>query len=72
MINHLTCDAFTDPLICLYLVCFRYRSGGGKSQNQNDLTAEELRSFVQQLDNLPCNIRQGPLLKVKIKSSKDL
>eukprot|EP00066_Takifugu_rubripes_P023147 XP_011612413.1 PREDICTED: lysine-specific demethylase 5B [Takifugu rubripes] len=41
----------------------RYRSGGGKSQNQNDLTAEELRSFVQQLDNLPCNIRQGPLLK---------
>lgn len=43
---------------------FRYRSGGGKSQNQNELTAEELRSFVQQLDNLPCNIRQGPLLKV--------
>uniref|UniRef100_A0A3Q3AZ20 [histone H3]-trimethyl-L-lysine(4) demethylase n=1 Tax=Kryptolebias marmoratus TaxID=37003 RepID=A0A3Q3AZ20_KRYMA len=41
----------------------RYRSGGGKSQNQNELTVEELRSFVQQLDNLPCNIRQAPLLK---------
>lgn len=67
MINHLTYDVFTESLICLYLVCCRYRSGGGKSQNQNDLTAEELRSFVQQLDNLPCNIRQGPLLKVKIK-----
>uniref|UniRef100_A0A8C7WQF7 [histone H3]-trimethyl-L-lysine(4) demethylase n=1 Tax=Oryzias sinensis TaxID=183150 RepID=A0A8C7WQF7_9TELE len=41
----------------------RYRSGGGKSQNHNELTVEELRSFVQQLDNLPCNIRQAPLLK---------
>uniref|UniRef100_A0A3B5MKB5 [histone H3]-trimethyl-L-lysine(4) demethylase n=1 Tax=Xiphophorus couchianus TaxID=32473 RepID=A0A3B5MKB5_9TELE len=41
----------------------RYRSGGGKSQNQNELTVEELRSFIQQLDNLPCNIRQAPLLK---------
>uniref|UniRef100_A0A3P8UVK6 [histone H3]-trimethyl-L-lysine(4) demethylase n=1 Tax=Cynoglossus semilaevis TaxID=244447 RepID=A0A3P8UVK6_CYNSE len=41
----------------------RYRSGGGKSLNQNELTVEELRSFVQQLDNLPCTIRQGPLLK---------
>ncbi|XP_012736578.2 lysine (K)-specific demethylase 5Ba [Fundulus heteroclitus] len=41
----------------------RYRSGGGKSQNQNELTVEELRSFVQQLDSLPCNIRQAPLLK---------
>uniref|UniRef100_A0A8C5NF69 [histone H3]-trimethyl-L-lysine(4) demethylase n=1 Tax=Gouania willdenowi TaxID=441366 RepID=A0A8C5NF69_GOUWI len=41
----------------------RYRSGGGKSQNQNELTVEELRSFVQQLDSLPCNIRQSPLLK---------
>ncbi|XP_037534841.1 lysine (K)-specific demethylase 5Ba [Nematolebias whitei] len=41
----------------------RYRSGGGKSQNQNELTVEELRSFVQQLDTLPCNIRQAPLLK---------
>uniref|UniRef100_A0A3B3DZJ7 [histone H3]-trimethyl-L-lysine(4) demethylase n=1 Tax=Oryzias melastigma TaxID=30732 RepID=A0A3B3DZJ7_ORYME len=40
-----------------------YRSGGGKSQNHNELTVEELRSFVQQLDNLPCNIRQAPLLK---------
>ncbi|KAE8277211.1 Lysine-specific demethylase 5B [Larimichthys crocea] len=41
----------------------RYRSGGGKSQNQNELTAEELRSFVRQFDNLPCSIRQAPLLK---------
>uniref|UniRef100_A0A668AGA5 [histone H3]-trimethyl-L-lysine(4) demethylase n=1 Tax=Myripristis murdjan TaxID=586833 RepID=A0A668AGA5_9TELE len=41
----------------------RYRSGGGKSQSQNELTVEELRSFVRQLDNLPCNIRQAPLLK---------
>uniref|UniRef100_A0A3B4THE0 [histone H3]-trimethyl-L-lysine(4) demethylase n=1 Tax=Seriola dumerili TaxID=41447 RepID=A0A3B4THE0_SERDU len=41
----------------------RYRSGGGKSQNQNELTVEELRSFVRQLDNLPCTIRQAPLLK---------
>ncbi|CAJ1051738.1 lysine (K)-specific demethylase 5Ba [Xyrichtys novacula] len=41
----------------------RYRSGGGKSQNQNELTAEELRSFVRQFDSLPCNIRQAPLLK---------
>ncbi|XP_077386911.1 lysine (K)-specific demethylase 5Ba [Festucalex cinctus] len=41
----------------------RFRSCGGKSQSQNELTVEELRSFVQQLDNLPCNIRQAPLLK---------
>ncbi|XP_061920283.1 lysine-specific demethylase 5B-B-like isoform X1 [Entelurus aequoreus] len=41
----------------------RYRSCGGKSQSQKELTAEELRSFVQQLDKLPCNIRQAPLLK---------
>ncbi|KAM8866938.1 lysine (K)-specific demethylase 5Ba isoform 2-T2 [Synchiropus picturatus] len=41
----------------------RYRSGGGKSQSQNELSVEELRTFVQQLDSLPCNIRQAPLLK---------
>uniref|UniRef100_A0A669DG80 [histone H3]-trimethyl-L-lysine(4) demethylase n=1 Tax=Oreochromis niloticus TaxID=8128 RepID=A0A669DG80_ORENI len=41
----------------------RYRSGGGKSQSQNELTVEELRLFVKQLDSLPCNIRQAPLLK---------
>ncbi|XP_062843106.1 lysine (K)-specific demethylase 5Ba [Trichomycterus rosablanca] len=39
----------------------RYRSGGGKSHNQ--LTAEELSSFVQQLYDLPCTIRQTPFLK---------
>uniref|UniRef100_A0A8C2DBZ7 [histone H3]-trimethyl-L-lysine(4) demethylase n=1 Tax=Cyprinus carpio TaxID=7962 RepID=A0A8C2DBZ7_CYPCA len=39
----------------------RYRSGGGKSQNQ--LTVEELRSFVNQLYDLPCSIRQAPFLK---------
>ncbi|KAG7280489.1 hypothetical protein CRUP_022018 [Coryphaenoides rupestris] len=41
----------------------RYRSGGGRTQSQNELTVEELRSFVTQLDGLPCNIRQAPLLK---------
>ncbi|XP_010778965.1 lysine (K)-specific demethylase 5Ba isoform X2 [Notothenia coriiceps] len=41
----------------------RYRSGGGKSQSQNELTVEELRSFVRQFESLPCNIRQAPLLK---------
>ncbi|XP_068598087.1 lysine (K)-specific demethylase 5Ba [Brachionichthys hirsutus] len=35
----------------------------GKSPNQNELTVEELRSFVRQFDSLPCNIRQAPLLK---------
>uniref|UniRef100_A0A8B9LDY0 [histone H3]-trimethyl-L-lysine(4) demethylase n=1 Tax=Astyanax mexicanus TaxID=7994 RepID=A0A8B9LDY0_ASTMX len=39
----------------------RYRTGGGKSQNQ--LTVEELRSFIQQLYDLPCTIRQVPFLK---------
>uniref|UniRef100_A0A673YKW1 [histone H3]-trimethyl-L-lysine(4) demethylase n=1 Tax=Salmo trutta TaxID=8032 RepID=A0A673YKW1_SALTR len=41
----------------------RFRSGGGKSQSQNLLTVEELRSFVRQLHKLPCSIRQAPLLK---------
>uniref|UniRef100_A0A3Q4A970 [histone H3]-trimethyl-L-lysine(4) demethylase n=1 Tax=Mola mola TaxID=94237 RepID=A0A3Q4A970_MOLML len=41
----------------------RYRSGGGKCQNQNELTVEELRSFVRQFESLPCSIRQAPLLK---------
>lgn len=41
----------------------RYRSCGGKSQSQNELTVEELRTFVRQLDALPCNIRQAPLLR---------
>uniref|UniRef100_A0A3P9AII0 [histone H3]-trimethyl-L-lysine(4) demethylase n=1 Tax=Esox lucius TaxID=8010 RepID=A0A3P9AII0_ESOLU len=41
----------------------RYRSGGGKSQSQNLLTVEELRTFVRQLQNLPCSIRQAPLLQ---------
>jgi len=45
-------------------LCCRYRSGGGRTQSQNELTVEELRSFVTQLDGLPCNIRQAPLLKV--------
>ncbi|XP_061075789.1 lysine (K)-specific demethylase 5Ba [Conger conger] len=39
----------------------RSRCGGGRSQNQ--LTAEELRCFVRQLYNLPCSLRQAPLLK---------
>ncbi|KAJ6661024.1 hypothetical protein lerEdw1_016825 [Lerista edwardsae] len=39
----------------------RYRSGGGKSQNQ--LTVNELRSFVRQLYALPCVLSQTILLK---------
>ncbi|XP_019369375.1 PREDICTED: lysine-specific demethylase 5B isoform X2 [Gavialis gangeticus] len=39
----------------------RYRSGGGKSQNQ--LTVNELRLFVRQLYALPCVLSQTPLLK---------
>lgn len=42
----------------------RYRSGGGKSQNQ--LTVNELRQFVTQLYALPCVLSQTPLLKVTI------
>ncbi|XP_046881983.1 lysine (K)-specific demethylase 5Ba [Hypomesus transpacificus] len=49
----------------------RYRSGGGKTQSQNLLTVEELRSFVQQLHDLPCNIRQAPLLKDLLKRVED-
>ncbi|KAI1893098.1 hypothetical protein AGOR_G00140400 [Albula goreensis] len=47
----------------------RYRSGGGKSQNQ--LTVEELRSFVRQLYNLPCSISQAPLLKELLNRVED-
>ncbi|XP_036386380.1 lysine (K)-specific demethylase 5Ba [Megalops cyprinoides] len=47
----------------------RSRSGGGKSQNQ--LTAEELKSFVRQLYNLPCTIRQAPLLKDLLERVED-
>lgn len=63
--NHYCCVCHFEicPLSDFHL-CFRYRSGGGKSQNQNELTVEELRSFVRQLDSLPCTIRQAPLLKV--------
>ncbi|NXR07265.1 KDM5B demethylase, partial [Semnornis frantzii] len=39
----------------------RYRSGGGKCQNQ--LTVNELRLFVRQLYALPCLLSQTPLLK---------
>ncbi|KAM9320723.1 lysine-specific demethylase 5B [Gastrophryne carolinensis] len=39
----------------------RFRSGGGKTQNQ--LTVTELRSFVKQLHSLPCNISQTTQLK---------
>ncbi|KAJ7331860.1 hypothetical protein JRQ81_014040 [Phrynocephalus forsythii] len=39
----------------------RYRSGGGKSQNQ--LTVNELRLFVRQLYALPCVLSQTTLLK---------
>ncbi|KAG9493201.1 lysine-specific demethylase 5B [Eleutherodactylus coqui] len=39
----------------------RFRSGGGKTQNQ--LTVVELKSFVKQLQSLPCSINQTPQLK---------
>ncbi|KFW73818.1 Lysine-specific demethylase 5B, partial [Phalacrocorax carbo] len=39
----------------------RYRSGGGKCQNQ--LSVNELRLFVRQLYALPCVLSQTPLLK---------
>ncbi|TRZ00900.1 hypothetical protein DNTS_013064, partial [Danionella cerebrum] len=46
-----------------------YRICGGKSQNQ--LTVEEMRSFVRQLYNLPCCLTQAPLLKVLLNSIED-
>uniref|UniRef100_A0AAY4B9T3 [histone H3]-trimethyl-L-lysine(4) demethylase n=1 Tax=Denticeps clupeoides TaxID=299321 RepID=A0AAY4B9T3_9TELE len=47
----------------------RFRSGGGKSQNQ--LTVEEMRSFVRQLYNLPCSLPQAPLLKELLNRIED-
>uniref|UniRef100_A0A8C9U5V5 [histone H3]-trimethyl-L-lysine(4) demethylase n=1 Tax=Scleropages formosus TaxID=113540 RepID=A0A8C9U5V5_SCLFO len=47
----------------------RSRLGGGKSQNQ--LTVEELKSFVRQLYNLPCSIHQAPLLKELLNHVED-
>ncbi|XP_051525204.1 lysine-specific demethylase 5B-B-like isoform X5 [Myxocyprinus asiaticus] len=47
----------------------RYRTGGGKSLNQ--LTVEEMRSFVRQLYNLPCSLTQAPLLKELLNSIED-
>lgn len=46
----------------VHLCLVRYRAGGGKTPNQ--LSVEELRSFVRQLYNLPCSLMQAPLLKV--------
>uniref|UniRef100_A0A673KCU2 [histone H3]-trimethyl-L-lysine(4) demethylase n=1 Tax=Sinocyclocheilus rhinocerous TaxID=307959 RepID=A0A673KCU2_9TELE len=47
----------------------RYRTGGGNSPNQ--LTVEEMRSFVRQLYNLPCCLTQAPLLKELLNSIED-
>uniref|UniRef100_A0A672S523 [histone H3]-trimethyl-L-lysine(4) demethylase n=1 Tax=Sinocyclocheilus grahami TaxID=75366 RepID=A0A672S523_SINGR len=47
----------------------RYRTGGGNSPNQ--LTVEEMRSFVRQLYNLPCSLTQAPLLKELLNSIED-
>ncbi|XP_051508691.1 lysine-specific demethylase 5B-B isoform X1 [Myxocyprinus asiaticus] len=47
----------------------RYRTGGGKSLNQ--LSVEEMRSFVRQLYNLPCSLTQAPLLKELLNSIED-
>ena len=58
--------------MCSWGGSLRYRSGGGRTQSQNELTVEELRSFVTQLDGLPCVIRQAPLLKVREPGSTQL
>ncbi|KAA0713965.1 Lysine-specific demethylase 5B-B [Triplophysa tibetana] len=47
----------------------RYRTGGGKSPNQ--LSVEEMRSFVRQLYNLPCSLMQAPLLKELLNKIED-
>ncbi|XP_057212242.1 lysine-specific demethylase 5B-B isoform X3 [Triplophysa rosa] len=47
----------------------RYRTGGGKSPNQ--LSVEEMRSFVRQLYNLPCSLTQAPLLKELLNNIED-
>ncbi|NP_001002166.2 lysine-specific demethylase 5B-B [Danio rerio] len=47
----------------------RYRTGKAKSPNQ--LTVEEMRSFVRQLYNLPCSLTQAPLLKELLNSIED-
>ncbi|XP_031422691.1 lysine-specific demethylase 5B-B isoform X3 [Clupea harengus] len=47
----------------------RLRSGGVKTQNQ--LTVEEVRSFVRQLYNLPCSLPQAPLLKELLNRIED-
>ncbi|XP_058246004.1 lysine-specific demethylase 5B-B isoform X1 [Hemibagrus wyckioides] len=47
----------------------RYRAGGGKTQNQ--LTVEEMRSFVRQLYSLPCSLMQAPLLKELLNRIED-
>lgn len=63
----MTLESGNGEYICshtasLGLCHYRYRSGGGKSQNQ--LTVNELRQFVTQLYALPCVLSQTPLLKV--------
>uniref|UniRef100_A0A4W4DXD0 [histone H3]-trimethyl-L-lysine(4) demethylase n=1 Tax=Electrophorus electricus TaxID=8005 RepID=A0A4W4DXD0_ELEEL len=47
----------------------RYRTAGGKSHNQ--LSVEEMRSFVRQLYNLPCSLTQAPLLKELLNCIED-
>lgn len=47
----------------------RYRAGGGKTQNQ--LSVEEMRSFVRQLYSLPCSLMQAPLLKELLNRIED-
>uniref|UniRef100_A0A3B1KA19 [histone H3]-trimethyl-L-lysine(4) demethylase n=1 Tax=Astyanax mexicanus TaxID=7994 RepID=A0A3B1KA19_ASTMX len=47
----------------------RYRIAGGKTQNQ--LSVEEMRSFVRQLYNLPCSLTQAPLLKELLNRIED-
>uniref|UniRef100_A0A672QI36 [histone H3]-trimethyl-L-lysine(4) demethylase n=1 Tax=Sinocyclocheilus grahami TaxID=75366 RepID=A0A672QI36_SINGR len=61
LLSHLSCILTSFKWMQICICVNRYRSGGGKSQNQ--LTVEELRSFVNQLYDLPCTIRQAPFLK---------
>ncbi len=62
---HVNCVLFhAFVYVCLSSCVCRYRTGRGNSPNQ--LTVEEMSSFVRQLYNLPCSLTQAPLLKVTV------
>ncbi|RXN18439.1 lysine-specific demethylase 5B-B-like isoform X2 [Labeo rohita] len=79
-LSALTCPCRPGVQVCLHHahdLCscpvsnytLKYRTGGGNSPNQ--LTVEEMRSFVRQLYNLPCSLTQAPLLKELLNSIED-